>query len=133
MIIRAFLSHGHSDKALVQKVAEYLGRAAAVYDVFEFSTGDDLKQAIIRGLSRSDIFVLFASTESLTRDWVRFEIDEAERAVTLRALSRVLTYVIDPKLTLDAIPAWMKSTLITRQGSPTLIARDIRRVINEKL
>jgi hypothetical protein len=60
MIIRAFLSHGKSDKPLVQKVAEYLGRAAVVYDVFEFSAGEELKQAILKGACR-DLTSLYSS------------------------------------------------------------------------
>jgi hypothetical protein len=132
-MIRAFLSHGRPDKAFVQKVAEHLGRAAVVYDVFEFSTGDDLKQAIVKGISKSGIFVLFASSEALKRDWVKFEIAEAEKAVTVRALSKTLTYIIDAKLELDAIPDWMKATLITRQDSPTIIAHDIRRALNDAI
>lgn len=132
-MIRAFLSHGRSDKEFVQKVAEHLGRAAVVYDVFEFSTGDDLKKAIIEGISKSGIFVLFASVNSLERDWVKFEIAEAEKAAAIGALSRTLTYIIDPKLELDKIPEWMKATLVTRYNSSTLVAHDIRRAINEAL
>lgn len=131
--IRAFLSHATSDKAFVSKVAEQLGRAAVVFDAFEFATGDDLKQAIMTGLERSQIFVLFASRAALTRDWVRLEIDEAEKALISKKISGVLTYIIDPDLSLDSLPDWMKSALITKQASPALVASDIRRVISARI
>lgn len=133
MIPRAFLSHGTPDKDLVNSVANNLGRAAVVYDVFEFQTGDDLRNSIVNGLSQSDIFVLFASKQSLSRSWVKFEILEAEKGITLRTISRALTYIIDPQVSIGELPSWMQSTLITYQDSPTLIATDIRRVINERV
>ena len=58
MSIRAFLSHASSEKHFVQKVAEQLGRAAVVFDAYEFSTGDDLAKAIRGGIDKSSIFVL---------------------------------------------------------------------------
>ncbi|WP_405053665.1 toll/interleukin-1 receptor domain-containing protein [Sphingobium sp. MK2] len=80
--IRAFLSHATSDKAFVEKVAEQLGRAAVVFDAFEFATGDDLKQAILSGLDKAEIFVLFASRAALSSpSWTAL----AERAVNTRS------------------------------------------------
>lgn len=130
MSIRAFLSHSSTDKGVVQRVADQLGRAAVIYDKFEFSSGDEFKEAILKGMDRSAIFVLFASVESLSRDWVKFEISTAEKAVAAAALSRVLTVIIDDGISVSDIPDWMKATLIVRQTSPGLIALDIRRHIN---
>lgn len=133
MTIRAFLSHATADKPFIQKVAEQLGRAAVVFDAYEFSTGDDLKAAILSGIDRSKIFVLFASRASLSRDWVKFEIEEAEKAILSQNISQAMTFIIDPSLSVDKIPDWMKSSLITRQSSPALVASDIRRAISTKL
>lgn len=79
---RAFLSHSSADKGIVKEVAKILGRASVVYDEFEFSVGDEFKDAIVKGLAGSDIFVLFASRGALKRDWVKFEINSARQAVT---------------------------------------------------
>jgi tetratricopeptide (TPR) repeat protein len=128
-IPRAFLSHSSTDKETVNEVAKVLGRAAVVYDAFEFSVGDDFRDAILSGLSKSDIFVLFASRQALQRDWVKFEIEAAKEAITKQALSRVVTFIIDPDLDLDTVPDWMKSTLIVRQQHTGLIAAEIRRLI----
>jgi hypothetical protein len=130
---RAFLSHFSGDKKLVSLVAHNLGRAAVIYDEFEFSTGDEFKRAIIKGFERSDIFVLFASKQALQRDWVKLEIAAAEQAIAGQALSRVLTYIIDPDVGVSDIPDWMKETLIARLSEPGLIALDIRRVIGERV
>lgn len=117
----------------MEKVAEQLGRAAVVFDAFEFATGDDLKQAILSGLEKAEIFVLFASRAALSRDWVKFEIEEAEKAFVTQKLSGALAYIIDSDLSVDALPVWMKSALITKQASPALVASDIRRAINTKI
>jgi len=116
----------------VSEVAKILGRAAVIYDAFEFSVGDEFRDAILAGLSKSDIFVLFASRQALQRDWVRFEIDAAKEALTRQALNRVVTFIIDPDLDLDTIPEWMKSTLIVRQKQTGLIAVEIRRLIAKR-
>lgn len=130
---RAFLSHSSTDKGTVAEVAKILGRAAVIYDAFEFDVGDDFRDAILAGLENSDIFVLFASREALKRDWVKFEIATAQEALIKQALSRVVTFIIDPSLDLNAIPIWMKSTLVVRQHHAGLIAVEIRRLINQRL
>ncbi|MDO9609874.1 MAG: tetratricopeptide repeat protein, partial [Brevundimonas sp.] len=130
---RAFLSHGSADKSTVAEVARILGRAAVVYDAFEFDVGDEFRDAILTGISNSDIFILFASRVALERDWVKFEIAAAKEALTRQALSRVVTFIIDPDLDLDLIPEWMKSTLIVRREHPGLIAAEIRRLIGQRL
>ncbi|CAO3406274.1 hypothetical protein [Azospirillum largimobile] len=133
MAVRAFLSHATSDKPFVTKVAEYLGRAAVVFDAYEFATGDDLKAAILKGIEKSEIFILFASRESLQRDWVRFEIEEAQRSLFSQNIGQVLAFIIDPDLDFDNLPGWMKGSLITKQQSPVLVASDIRRAINSRM
>ena len=58
--MRAFLSHSSEDKSFVGAVAQLLGRSRVIYDVYEFSTGDEFLAAIERGIERSGVFVLFA-------------------------------------------------------------------------
>ena len=72
--MRAFLSHSSKDKQLVDGVARRLGRAYVVYDKYAFEPGDNLSRAILDGLERSDIFVLFASKQSLQSDWVKADL-----------------------------------------------------------
>jgi hypothetical protein len=130
---RVFLSHSSADKHIVTEVANCLGRAAVIYDAFEFTTGDDLKEAIVKGLERSDIFALFASRKALLSDWVKFELSSASDAIMKHALSKAVTYIVDPELGLDELPQWITSTLIVRQDKPGLIAVDIRQLIGSRL
>ena len=131
-LFRAFLSHSSNDKSIVGQIADHLGRASVIYDEFAFESGDEFKSAILKGLGQSDFFVLFASRNSLSRDWVRFEIDSAEEALASQALSQVVTYIIDPELSLEELPEWMTTTLIRRLEKPGLIALDIRRLLGDK-
>lgn len=130
---RAFLSHGHADKNIVREVARDLGRAAVIYDEFEFQAGDEFRDAITKGLERSDVFILFASRAGLDRDWVKFEIGLASEALIKKALSKVTTYIVDQELTHSDLPEWMQATLIKRETQPGLIATDIRRIISQRL
>lgn len=130
---RAFLSHGHVDKNIVREVARNLGRAAVIYDEFEFHAGDEFRDAIIKGIDQSDVFILFASRAALERDWVKFEIELASEALIKKALSKVTTYIVDQNLTHDDLPEWMRATLIRRETQPGLIATDIRRIISQRL
>jgi tetratricopeptide (TPR) repeat protein len=132
-IPRAFLSHCHVDKGLVREVARNLGRAAVVYDEFEFQVGDEFRDAIIKGIDRSDVFILFASRAALKRGWVKFEIELASEALIKKALSKVTTYIVDQQLTASDLPRWMQATLISRETQPGLIATDIRRIISHCL
>lgn len=130
---RAFLSHGHADKNIVSEVARDLGRAAVVYDEFEFRVGDEFRDAIINGINQSDVFILFASRSALERDWVKFEIELASEALIKKALSKVVTYIVDQELPLSDLPEWMQTTLIRKETQPGLIATDIRRIISQRL
>lgn len=64
-VLRAFLSHSSTQKEFVEAVARELGRQYCVFDKYSFHTGDDLHEAIKRGLNDSSLFVLFASKEAL--------------------------------------------------------------------
>lgn len=130
---RAFLSHGHADKDLVREVARCLGRAAVIYDEFEFQAGDEFRDAITKGIDLSDVFILFASRAALDRDWVKLEIDLASEALIKKALSKVTTYIVDQELTHADLPEWMRVSLIKKETLPGLIATDIRRIIGQRL
>lgn len=129
--MRAFLSHSSSDKPLVRQVADRLGRAKVVFDVFEFNTADEFGEAIERGINRSDVFVLFASRASLASKWVQRELSQAESDFALKALSRIAVYIVDDDLKPTDLPDWLKKSLVTTYDNPQLIALDIQRVINE--
>lgn len=125
--MRAFLSHSSKDKQLVEGVARRLGRAYVVYDKYAFEPGDDFNRAILEGLQRSDIFVLFASKASLESEWVKAELTEAQERSVAGAIRRIHVVLIDPTVAISDLPKWLESALIVRQNSPALIANQVQR------
>lgn len=91
-VLRAFLSHSSTQKDFVEAVARELGRQYCVFDQYSFHTGDDLHEAIKRGLNDSSLFVLFASKEALKSFWVDFELNEASRLAIQKFIERVAVF-----------------------------------------
>ena len=129
--MRAFLSHASSDKTVVSEVAKELGRQYCLLDKWNFSSGEDFRSAIRKGLDTSDVFVLFASQESLQRDWVNFEIDEAELRRIRGSIKRFLVFIIDDSARLENIPEWLRRGRILTLSAPRAIAREIIYHIHE--
>ena len=78
---RAFLSHNVADKEYVSRVAKELGYNGGIIDSSHFKEGYDFREQIKNYLKQSDIFVLFASKESLNAPWVKYEMNLAELAI----------------------------------------------------
>jgi hypothetical protein len=131
--MKAFLSHSWEDKELVSAVAKELGRQFCVVDSQAFSTGNEFKHSIEKGLDDSSTFVLFASKASLASVWVNFEIDEAWMNKLQKKLSSALVYIIDSSVTHLDMPEWLRRGLIRNENSAKIIARDIRAHLDELL
>jgi hypothetical protein len=123
--MRTFLSHSSTDKQFVETVARQLGRQFCVFDKYEFETGEDFRDAIRKGLDGSDVFVLFASKISIEREWVKFEIDEAELRKIRGAIRRVLVLIIDDDTAITDLPEWLRRGRVKKLKSPKLCAREI--------
>jgi tetratricopeptide (TPR) repeat protein len=122
---KAYLAHSHVDKNYVDVVAKRLLRARVVYDVQDFQPGVDFRDAIRAGLDRSSLFVLFASAESLSSSWVKFEIDEAEVRKRAGKLQNILVFMIDGKVNISGLPEWMTRGRVLRQPRPAQASRTI--------
>ena len=120
--MKAFLSHSTKDKPLVEEVAVHLGRQFCLYDKFSFDSGEEFGSAIKRCLSESAVFVLFASRNSNSSTWVKFEIEEALEHKVRETIQKSLVYIIDDDFQLDEIPEWLRKGLIKRGTSPKVIA-----------
>jgi tetratricopeptide (TPR) repeat protein len=131
--MRAFLAHSSTDKALVQEVADQLGRQFCLYDKYSFNSGEDFSEAIRRCLDNASVFVLFASKISLERVWVKFEIEEAYRRKIRQTISQFLVYIIDDAVSFEDIPEWLTAALIIKEKSSKLISRDIRYNLDQLL
>jgi len=131
--MKAFLSHSSIDTEFVRAVAKELGRQFCVFDEQVFTTGDEFKTSIEKGLDDSSVFVLFASRGAMKSVWVKFEMEEAWFRRLQTSLAKSLVYLIDSSVQYDSLPQWLQRALVRRQNSPKLIARDIRSHLDELL
>lgn len=123
--MKAFLSHSSKDKPFVTQVANGLGPAQCEFDQYTFDY-TLTTQAIRRALSRSDLFVLFLSENSLRSPFVQ---EELRLASELRGQGRVAKILIFPldDTSYSSLPDWLRSINVTiRLKSPLTIARKIQ-------
>ena len=125
-VARAFLSHSSKDKEFVQAVARELGRQYCIFDERSFDNGREFKESILEGINTSSIFVLFASKNSLTSDWVNFEIEEAWYKKIERNLKNSLVYRISDSIEISDLPNWLRRAKVKSTNEPKLVAREIR-------
>ena len=110
--MKAFLSHSSHDKEFVRAIAKELGRQFCVFDEQAFSTGDEFKTSIEKGLDESDIFVLFASKHSLESIWVNYEIEEAWYRKLQKNIRKSLVYIIEASIDYANIPQWLQRGIV---------------------
>lgn len=123
--MKAFLSHFSGDKAIVGEVANYLGRWFAVYDIYSFEDGKDFHDSITQNLFLSDVFVLFLSKKTLSRDYVKDEITQAESLFSERGIKDILLFAIESDFDLDFLPSWLKTKKIHFTSNYKTMARAI--------
>ena len=123
---KAFLCHSSADKKYVQDVARKLGRARVIFDTISFDPGKDFRSEILRHLDQAAMFVFFASKKSLSSEWCKFEIKEAEFRSVSGGIEGQLTLIIDSSVTHDELPRWMKFTKAVFQLRPSQATRDIQ-------
>ena len=114
-------------------VAKELGRQFCIFDKFAFQSGIEFKQSIEKGLDDSNIFVLFASQESLASIWVGFEVNEAFYGLLQKRINRVLVLFLGDSIQLDKLPEWLRRSKAIVVKSPKQAAREIRLHLNEFL
>ena len=109
---KAFLSHNFADKSFVLEVYKELGHTNAVIDKYQFVEGVDLREQIKYHLKQSELFVLFASKESLQAPWVNYEMDLAEISILNRDISNILVILVDDTITHRDLPQWLQNSLV---------------------
>ena len=110
-MIKAFLSHSSKDKTnYVSNVASWLGKDNVIYDEFTFEEGEQPLEEILKGLNKSELFVLFLSNNALDSDWVKNEISEAKIRLDSSLISKVFPIIIEDGLTYEdeRIPDWLR-------------------------
>lgn len=124
--MRAFLSHSSKNKGIVKKVFEDLGSALAEFDEKTFHAGQFNIDAIEKGLTSSDLFVLFATPESLSSGYVAMEARLAQEHLAQRKLKKILTFCLDDVRPEDLPGILPTIAAVRRINSPGAIARTIR-------
>lgn len=79
---KIFFAHSSKDKkiyinSIFNILENDIGRNKIVYDIFDFDTELDIEKQIKQALSKTSIFIIFLSANSIKSEWVRFELDEA--------------------------------------------------------
>ncbi len=128
--MKAFLSHSSVDKAYVSEVARALHREFVTYQEFSFDHGEDFKTEILKGLDKSQIFVFFISRASLESFWVKFELEQAEERLVEKKLAKAIGVRIDPTITFDELPSWLRTVNTPFLDNPAAAARMIKDHIN---
>jgi tetratricopeptide (TPR) repeat protein len=131
MLIRAFLSYSHHDSAIVDAVAEAIGRPFVTIDRISFRSGDELVEAMDRSAAEAAVFVAFVSRESLSSVWVQHELSEARFYSSSGRLKNPLAVMLDSRVEVSELPAWMRRYKVIRSTAAKPIARLIRSLIDE--
>ena len=123
--MKAFLSHSSNDKHFVRAVAKNLGNLQIEYDEYTFEYLLNT-EAIRRALSRSDLFVLFLSENSVGSSFVNEEIRSTLEARAKGQIKQVLIFAID-NTTYRSLPAWLREiNVVQHMGNEKACARKIQ-------
>ena len=132
---KAFLSHSSKEKkTYVDIVARQLGYNNCIYDGLTFEEGMKTLEEIEKGLSKSDLFVIFLSDSALNSDWVSNELAKANQLLSESSLKRIYPIIIDPNINYKdrRIPDWLKNEYNLKYISrPTIATRRIKQRLRE--
>lgn len=131
MLVRAFLSYSHHDSAIVDAVAEVIGRPFVTVDRISFRSGDDLLEAMDHCAAESAVFVAFVSRESLSSVWVQHELSEARFYAASGRLRHPLAVILDSRVEISDLPPWLGRYKTIQSVAAKPIARSIRSLIDE--
>jgi hypothetical protein len=130
MVRKAFLSLAAEDAEFVQRIYRHLPHGQAFFFKRSFANGSLMLDAMEAEVSNSQLFVLFASTASLKKTWVNFEIVQARLARITDNGKRLQIYPADTMVTVADLPEWMRAFWFDKRARG---ARDIARLISHSL
>lgn len=131
---KAFLSHSSRDKELVEKIAIQLGKNNCHYDKYTFEAGRQTLDEIFKGLSDTDVFVLFISQSALESEWVQKEISEARVLTSDNRIDRIFPLIIDKTVSYsdERIPEWIRKPYNLKVfDNVTIILRKVKQLLRE--
>lgn len=107
-MIKAFISHSSKQKEFAQELYKKVGADFCYIDCYDFQPAFKTIDEIYAKIDSCTIFVLLLSKDSLASDWVKKEISAATRKFSPNQLDRFWPFIIDPELTVDECPDWMR-------------------------
>ncbi|MBW7900456.1 MAG: TIR domain-containing protein [Rhodocyclaceae bacterium] len=122
---KVFLSHSSKDKFLVDPVFRQLRAANAHFDEATFEHGETSATAIFDAISKTEVFALFLSKNSVQSRWVQTEIGLAQHRIFSGRISKVMVFLIDD-VEPTFIPEWLRSYVYLRSSSPGAIGASLR-------
>lgn len=108
---KVFMSHKSENKDFVEYIVNKIGKDRCVYDKYTFEEGNETLQEIFRGMSQSDLFVIFLTKNALKSSWVKRELSDAYKRLNNNQLSAIFPLIIEEDLKYDdaLIPRWMQN------------------------
>jgi hypothetical protein len=130
MLPTVFLSLEGGDQDFVEKVRRFLPDGLAYFYPRSFRNGEELISAMEERVGQASMFALFASKKAVTSPWVGFEIERARVSAIRDKRFRIIVVPIDPDVTHNDLPAWMRDYWVGRVGDgPREVARYIRKAL----
>lgn len=129
-MVKAFLSHSSVDKDIVREIKRKVQRFWTFFDEDCFEPGVDFRTSIVEHLKDTNLFVLFASKNSLASSWVRFELDETYWQTTQRENITTLVLTLEDISSSD-LPFWMRRAKYEPVHTVSLAAQTIKRSLFE--
>ena len=126
---KAFICHSSRDKDYARIVAQKLRRANVVFDEFTFNPGQDFRGEILKNLDKTALFVFLASRDSIESTWCKYEIDQADLKRMEGGIAGQLAIIIDPTLSFEDLPNWMRNAKALVQTRPSQSVRDIQQAL----
>lgn len=125
---KAFLSHSSVDKDVVRKIKQTLQRFWTIFDEDCFEPGMDFRASIVDHLKDTNLFVLFASKNSLASSWVHFELDEVYWLTAQQKNITTLVLALEDISPSD-LPPWMRRAKYEPVRTVNLAAQVIKRTL----
>lgn len=102
--MRVFVSHAWEDKGIVAELAKLPPFVKTWVDVHEIAGGEALDPTVMLAIEESHVFVVLLSRNSISRPWVRKELDWALSREKQKDRVFVLPVLIDPAVDLRDCP-----------------------------
>ena len=122
---KAFFSHSSKDKSLINDVAKLLPQARLEIDSLSFEHGKTSASEITKSISRSQLFVLFASKEVLESEWIKSEIEIAQQQYFKNQIRGILVFILDD-IPIKAVGDWLRTFVVMRSKNALRISNTIK-------